>query len=123
MENFEAGRKHRNDKIQVLDLRYQNQERPRGHGQQGHGTGTWVTWDRDLDSGTLILVTFQETRLGIWMLWEMTFYRAYVPTCGNMMITCFYPPETVELVHQRDLGNQRKRKKEGTKDHRGLRQA
>ena len=73
---------------------------------------------RDPDPGDI-----WETRLGIWMLWEMTFYMACVPTCGNMMITCFYPPETVELIHQRDLGNQGKRKKEGIKDHRGLRQA
>lgn len=73
---------------------------------------------RDPDPGDI-----RETRLGIWMLWEMTFYMACVPTCGNMMITCFYPPETVELIHQRDLGNQGKRKKEGIKDHRGLRQA
>lgn len=43
MENFEAGRKCRNDMIQVLDLRCQNQERPQDHGQHGHRT-----WDRDL---------------------------------------------------------------------------
>ena len=37
-----------------------------------------------------------------------------------MMITCFFPSETVELVCQRDSGNQRERRKKGIKDQRGL---
>lgn len=41
-------------------------------------------------------------------------------TWTHKMITCFFPSETVELVCQRDSGNQWERRKKGIKDQRGL---
>ena len=78
VESFKTGRKGRNDTIQVLDFtdgepQTRKAMRVTSTSVVGLGPG----------SGDPNPYYIQETKLGIWMLWEMTFYGACVPTRGH----------------------------------------